>query len=130
MLTAEAHRPHPGPDCPGNRLARPDCKTSNTLPEPHASLGCLASSERDWHATKRVTTSGAIGLGLRVVPGLILLRAQRIHEAAGLLVPLVILTALIVASMWRATYRKKKRIDYLRAKHGDASMVRLIVQHG
>jgi hypothetical protein len=76
-----------------------------------------------------MTKSDASGLGLFIVLGLILLRANAIYEAMGLVVPLIILIAMIVAIVWCAVYQKKKRLEYLPGKYGDEAIVQLIVQH-
>ncbi|SRR6266436_6189075 len=76
-----------------------------------------------------MTKSEASALGVLIALGLILLGANAIYEAMGLVVPLIILIAIIVATVWYAAYQKKKRLEYLRGKYGDEAIVQLIVQH-
>jgi hypothetical protein len=73
--------------------------------------------------------SQASALGVFIVLGLIFLGARAIYEAMGIVVPLIILIAVIVAFVWHAENQKKKRLEYLRGKYGDEAIVQLIVHH-
>src|SRR5271155_2414088 len=80
--------------------------------------------------TKRLTKLEVNLLGVLLIVGAIALASQRILEVTGYVFPLVSIAAIIGAFGWHSRNKKRRRLEYLRSKYPDETIVQRILQRG
>lgn len=76
---------------------------------------------------RRMTKAGSKAIGLLIILGLIGAGAPKLFEAVGLIVPAIVVTIVVVLYSWHKSNKKKKRLEYLRAKYKDEEIVQKIM---
>jgi hypothetical protein len=80
--------------------------------------------------TKRISKAEASLLGVLLIVGAIVLAAEKIFEAAVYIVPLISFAVIIGAFAWHGRNKRRKRLEYLRSKYLDETIVQRIVHRG
>jgi len=78
---------------------------------------------------KRMTNAEATAFGILIVFVAIIAAVAKIFEAIGYVIPLVLFLLVIVALAWNNTLQRRKRLEYLRGKYNDETIVQRILQH-
>jgi hypothetical protein len=78
--------------------------------------------------TKRMTKAEASLLGVLLMVGAIVAAAEKIFEAVGYVVPLISFVVIFGAFVWHGRNKRRKRLEYLRSKYPDETVVQRILQ--
>jgi hypothetical protein len=78
---------------------------------------------------KRTSKAENLALGLVIIVALIVAAIGKIVDTVGYLLPLVVCIAVIGAFIWHGNNKRKKHLEYLRAKYRDEATVQRIVEH-
>jgi hypothetical protein len=78
---------------------------------------------------RHTSKAGNLALGLVIILALIVLALGKIIDAVGYVLPLAVCVAVIGALIWYASNKRKKRLEYLRSKYRDETVVQGILAH-
>jgi hypothetical protein len=67
-------------------------------------------------------------IGILLVVGIPIVLIGKLLDEVGVVISVLIGTAVIVAFIWRRRSRREKRLEYLRGKYGDEATVQRILQ--